>query len=81
MGEWQPIATAPKDGTDVLLVWHWDSGIHRGVTVVLSRWYCRRHAHLSRPKNCPNEPDCEMDWGAYGGWMSHWMPLPELPEL
>lgn len=78
--EWQPIKTAPKNGTPVLLVWHWDSGIHQGISVVLASWYCRTHAHLSRHRDCPNEPDCEEGWGAYAGRMSHWMPLPDLPE-
>lgn len=78
---WQPIETAPKDGTEVLLVWHWDSSIHRGVSVVMTSWYCRTHVHLSRAKDCPNEPDCKEGWGAYAGRMSHWMPKPDPPAI
>lgn len=78
---WQPIETAPKDGTPVLLVWHWDSGIHKGVTVVLADWGCVAHSHLSRVRDCPNEPDCKMTWGVYSGEFTHWMPLPDLPEV
>lgn len=84
---WYPIETAPRDGTPVLLAWHWNSGTilqsgeeHKGVAVVLDSWYCRTHVHLSRHKDCPNEPDCRMGWGAYGGEMSHWMPVPPPPE-
>jgi hypothetical protein len=79
MSEWQPIETAPKDGTDVLLVWRWNSGIHAGVSVVLAGWTCRTHAHSSRHHDCPNEADCNEGWGAYRGEMSHWMPLPAPP--
>lgn len=77
--DWLPIESAPKDGTEILLTWHWNSGIHHGVSVVLTSWYCRTHAHLSRHKDCPNEPDCKEGWGAYAGLMSHWMPLPAPP--
>lgn len=76
---WQPIETAPKDGTEVLLVWHWNSGIHKGVTVITARWYCRTHVHKSSAHDCPNVPECKMGWDAYAGWMSHWMPLPTPP--
>lgn len=81
MREWQPIDTVPKDGTEVLLVWQWDSGIHKGTSVVLAAWRCRAHSHLSMDTDCPNEPGCDMNWDAYGGRMTHWMPLPGPPSL
>jgi hypothetical protein len=74
---WQPIATAPKDGTEILLIWHWDSGIHTGVSVVLAAWICRKHRHLSLHHDCPDDPECDMGWGHYAGTMTHWMPLPD----
>lgn len=77
---WQPIDTAPKDGTAVLLVWHWDSGLHTGTSVIMASWMCRKHAMLSSPHRCPDEPDCKMGWGNYAGNFSHWMPLPEPPN-
>lgn len=80
MANWQPVETAPRDGTNVLLVWEWDSGLRTGVAVVLAHWHCNKHAHLSRHKDCPNESDCIMRWGAYGGQMTHWMPLPDPPS-
>lgn len=77
--EWLPIESAPRDGTPVLLTWHWDSGIHTGIGVVLARWGCRKHRHLSSLHDCPNETDCDMQWDNYAGVMSHWMPLPDPP--
>ncbi len=77
--QWQPISTAPKDGTPVLLAWTWSTDIHSGAEVVLARWICRKHSHLSRHRDCPNESDCDMGWDHYDGTMTHWMPLPSSP--
>jgi len=77
--QWQPIDTAPKDSTRILLAWEWDSGIHTGRIVILAGWICRKHCHLARHHDCPNEHDCDMGWDHYAGKMTHWMPLPELP--
>lgn len=78
--EWEPIESAPKDGTDILLVWDWDSGIHTGRSVVQASWYCRKHNHSSRHHDCPNESDCDMGWDHYAGEFPFWMPLPPAPE-
>lgn len=78
MNAWQPIETAPKDFTPVLL-W-WNAPIGRP-SVVLARWCCRTHVHLSRPHACPTEPDCAMGWDSYAGEMTHWMPLPDPPTV
>jgi hypothetical protein len=78
--KWQPIETAPKDGTPVLLVWRWDSSLHTGATVIMASWMCRKHAMLSSLHRCPDEKDCDMGWGNYAGEFSRWMPLPELPD-
>lgn len=80
MAEWQSIESVPKDGTEVLLVWQWDSGLHKGTTVMLAAWRCRAHSHLSMDTDCPNELGCDMNWDAYGGQMTHWMPLPDPPK-
>ena len=65
MIEWQPISTAPKDGTWVLLYhkgaklheWYWDGGI----------W-------------TDDDMRNGLEWsdGEYGP--THWMPRPEPPE-
>jgi hypothetical protein len=77
---WMPIESAPKDGTRVLLTWHWDAGSgNKGVSVVLASWDCRTHKFLSLRHKCPNEPDCKMAWDNYAGEMTHWQSLPEPP--
>lgn len=76
---WQPIESAPKDFTPVLLLWHPPQPPNAKPTVILERWYCRTHALAARHHDCPNEADCRMGWGSYAGEMSHWMSLPEPP--
>lgn len=78
-GEWQDIATAPKDFTCILLVWH-PPMAYRGPVVVTGRWNCRKHSHLSRRHDCPNEEGCDMGWDHYAGEFTHWMPLPPPPS-
>ena len=80
---WQPIETAPKDGTEIL-VWRYDIG-----SVLIARW--------DAPANFMTDRECEeigpgaeqYDWlyvdFVAGGRMegpeapTHWMPLPEPP--
>ena len=68
MSEWQPIETAPKDGTEVL-VWsehggvesaYWEAGCygHSGWTIYQIR------TEIAEPDFPP----------------THWMPLPEPPK-
>lgn len=78
--QWQPIETAPRDFTSVLLVWHPPLPVDAKPAVVQARWLCRTHCMRAYPGDCPNEPKCDMGWDAYAGRMSHWMPLPPLPE-
>jgi hypothetical protein len=69
MSEWQPIESAPKDGSKVLL--NWKSGIVIG-------WYERRtvNTHLS-PWRRDLFGKGDTAWGAEP---KHWMPLPQPPE-
>lgn len=71
--DWQPIETAPKDGTAVLAC------ARHALTPFVARW--REHG-LDRD-------DDELGWltlsgvrvtSVYGAPMTHWMPLPELPD-
>ena len=58
---WQPIETAPKDGTDILLVY--------GEEITVARWSF----------SFWNTDD--QDRGYDEEKFTHWMPLPELPEV
>ena len=74
MAEWQPIETAPKDGTRILVF-----TVHGEIEI--SEWYSLEHFHykyiadnlFEKIVDEPNE-----------GWNSNtpifWMPLPEPPE-
>lgn len=74
MTEWQPIATAPKDGTWVLLTggeisYGWDSDDQP--RVVIGQFAGEEGWHFAW-----------YDSGFYGEYISptHWMPLPEPPH-
>ncbi len=73
---WQPISTAPKDGTAMLAGWECR---HSGWRTAVVYW--------DRPYN----PESKFDWclehtGAHAisshvdGEPSHWQPLPDAPE-
>lgn len=71
MAEWQPIETAPRDGTDILVVWNaggiqmvvgWDEDAEATIN---GRW---AWATLDGPNYHENA-------------FSHWMPLPEPPPV
>ena len=61
---WQPIETAPKDGTDVIL---WDPALDVGVTI--GSW-----------SDYKKSGDWWMEGEQVTGFPSHWMPLPEPPK-
>lgn len=87
---WQPIETAPKDGTDVLVFFDCAT-----VPVVHIAWYRSREEWESSGQFCGGWDSLE-EWE---GWWSytrgsvsqeklegystptHWMPLPEAPNL
>lgn len=86
MTDWQPIETAPKDGTEVLL-WRRDSG------VFLGRWIApeefMNEVEMNQALLDGEEDRAESDWFyadfLYGGRVTdgtptHWMPLPEPPK-
>ena len=75
---WEPIETAPKDGTDVLVMYvHIDTQIvHNGFWIGSDEtcdeadigWWSYEHSEVSRIK--------------LDSWMTptHWLPLPKLKE-
>ncbi len=74
MTDWQPIATAPKDGTPIQIAVA-GSGLTTGV-----HWVKRRvlSAYFNAQGN---------SWVVEGQWaknvpakITHWMPLPDPPE-
>jgi hypothetical protein len=71
MGEWQPIETAPKDGTTILL----SNGYHMAV----ARWdenFWNDANFCWSISDWHNEP-----LYLRGGYSAtHWMPLPPLPQ-
>jgi hypothetical protein len=71
LGEWQPIATAPRDGT-VILMWRYYPIAGRWVEGAEYGWefVALGASYYQFEKN-----------GAYGDDLAvtHWMPLPEAP--
>lgn len=82
MSEWQPIETAPKDGT-VVDLWSEEFGRQPGCYFGLPSHECGEYGRY-----------CDSDWhNLTPGWVSdmnepiwwddttHWMPLPEPPKV
>lgn len=65
MSEWQPIETAPKDGTNVLLVNR--KGNMAAGMFMDGAWWLRGGNHPNIFFNGHHGP-------------THWMPLPKAPE-
>lgn len=68
MAEWQPIETAPKDGTSIL-VWPY--------------WSDEKPAQVQwrDMKRTPGRWEISTSYFCYGANPTHWMPLPEPPVL
>ncbi len=67
--QWQPIETAPKDGTSILVVDH-------GGTVREAGWWDRWYGDTSNPGWMI--ANCDEEYGIYVA-ATHWMPLPPPP--
>lgn len=76
--EWQPIETAPRDGTAILLWWKhcptpsvgcWDIGLGDESD---TRYVCHPQGWISEGDDCipKNQQDC-----------THWMHLPAPPKI
>lgn len=81
---WQPISTAPKDRTAILL--H-AIGADQRPMIVIARWACSAEGHLfSSVRVCGTgkRGPCNYEWlgemgTRYGVPFTHWMPLPKPP--
>lgn len=74
MSEWQPIETAPRDGTDVDL---WDQNGRQ----TECRWMIPQAKEYSR-RFVAEWCYYHVEWGEWvelGGHPTHWMPLPASP--
>lgn len=87
MGEWQPIETAPKDGTPILAFVPPDEeeppDFEYLCDYVVTRWEMQQHFHLEPSKEHPGlyrrVVESEGHW--LGGWApTHWMRLPSPPQ-
>lgn len=69
---WQPIATAPKDGTRVLLA---EPGYLTGMPVhnLVTGWWCPSAHYFEGGSWCDDRHISE------NVLATHWMPLPEPP--
>lgn len=96
MSDWQPIETAPKDGSAVLLLsipYEMDTGpngIHQvPAKVAIGYWWPDGTSWVDEL----GRADCDHAytlaktgvWASGGGWfqpneVSHWMPLPQPPK-
>jgi hypothetical protein len=87
VSEWQPIETAPKDGTTVLL---WQPAkvsawCKEGGYLHLSRWYVHYENGAPSKYREPEWYQNDMS-GGFGGYCgpltpTHWMPMPPPPAL
>jgi len=70
MGEWQPIETAPTDGS-LILLWgrYWSDDQGEFKTPLIGQW----------AGNARRWEAVMATW--FGVRPTHWMPLPEPPEI
>lgn len=69
MADWQPIETAPRDGTGVLLALEYGSKFYR----YIGRWHTELKVWARDEAMSAVFPSHMQDW------FSHWQPLPEPP--
>lgn len=78
MNEWQPIETAPKDGTEIIVYGQFAGeigGVHKVPTIGVAMWDGGRTDYAGFEWDA-----CGTD--AYAVWWkpTHWMQLPEPPK-
>lgn len=71
---WQPVETAPKDGTRVLMV-------KLGFQVCIGYWLINHGLWATTdPEDYPDEETWEAEQLGSRYYPTHWMPLPEPPS-
>lgn len=78
MSEWQPINTAPKDGT---WIWVFTEPYQDGCPQQSARWIREETEYWEQVSENRKERRVEVSgyWYGCGGWPTHWMPLPKPP--
>ena len=79
--EWQPIETAPKDGTLIRIGWKFPEDAE------MQEWFVMRWGHIQKNGLFPNAvgmwvaPDASMTWNDEDkdGAPTHWQHLPSPP--
>lgn len=82
MTDWQPIETAPKDGTLIKIGWKFPGDTD------MQEWFVMQWSHIQRNGLYPGvvgmwvAPDGSFTWNADNpdGAPTHWMPLPPPPK-
>ena len=78
MSEWQPIETAPKDGTHILIV---RAGEDKE-SIEITFWYQNFQDEYVPDKDGLYRKETILwieSWNGNGHRATHWMPLPEPP--
>lgn len=74
--DWQPIETAPKDGSVIVLSWH--EGGEAQESFIMQWGHIQKNGLFPRNTGMWVSPDGSMTWNgsADDGGPTHWMPLP-----
>lgn len=80
---WQPIETAPKDGTHILIAKADDPNGVGMDQIEITEWCVLENFHWEHVegdlyRKVPDEPN--EFWNGNGHRATHWMPLPEPPK-
>lgn len=72
--QWQPIETAPKDGTTVLLFEHYED------EPFIGQWNNFKSRWVASTAHYDTDGDARVVDRVYSDGVTHWMPLPAAPK-